>query len=84
MSTGEPLPAHVDEFISATAAATAAATVATTPTASSIFPVAAAGATAAANAAATIASVILDVGFVHGDAIASPHATLLSPPTWHR
>lgn len=83
MSTGEPVPAHVDEFLSATAAAT----VATTPTASSIFPVAATGATttaaavAAAAAAAAIAGVILDVGFVHGDAVASPHATLLSPST---
>lgn len=75
MSTGEPVPAHVDEFLSATAAA-----VATTPTTSSIFPIAAAGATAIATA---IAGVIVDVGFVHGDAVASPHATLLSPPAWH-
>lgn len=72
MSTGEPVPAHVDEFLSATAA------VATTPTTSSIFPIAAAGATAIATA---IDGVIVDV--VHGDAVASPHATLLSPSTWH-
>lgn len=89
----EPVPALDDEFPAVAAATAAAAIPATLVAAPFIFPVAAAGATAATAAAAiataaaaatAIAGVNFDVGLIYGDAVASPHATLLSSSTRRR
>lgn len=83
----EPVPTLGDEFL-AVAAAAAAATIPATPVAAPfIFPIVPTGPTATTTAAAiattaaTIAGVTFDVGFVYGDPVASPRATLLSPST---
>jgi len=94
LPTGNELvPALDDKFFAVTAAtaATAATAIPATPIATpSIFPIAATGTatatavTTATAATTTIAGVILDIGFVHSDTVASSHATLLSSSTRHR
>lgn len=92
LPTGDELVPALDDEFSAVAAATAAAAIPATSVATpSIFPIVATGtataaavATTATAATTTIAGVILDIGLVHSDTVASSHATLLSPSARHR
>lgn len=82
----EPVPALGDEFLAVAAATAAAAAIpATLVAAPFIFPIVTTGTTAAAAittaTTTTIAGIVLDVGLVYGDSVASSRATLLSPST---
>jgi len=91
LPTGNELVPALDDKFFAVTAATAATAIPATPIATpSIFPIAATGTatatavTTATAATTTIAGVILDIGFVHSNTVASSHATLLSSSTRHR